>query len=92
MGKSRVDAERLASDEDEYDKTFFLPERARWSNLKELKHDIGPEMNKATKAIEEYNPSLLKSIYPVKKQLISTLKRLIDIWFSTAYNFVCHYE
>ena len=37
MGKSRSDAERLASDEDEYDKTFFVPERARWSNLKDLK-------------------------------------------------------
>ena len=58
MGKSQVDAERLASDEDEYDKTFFVPERARWSNIKDLKHDIGPEMNKATEAIEKYNPPL----------------------------------
>ena len=58
MGKSQSDAERLASDEDEYDKTFFVPERARWSNLKDLKHDIGSELNKATEAIEEYNPSL----------------------------------
>ena len=58
IGKSREDAERLASDEDEYHKTFFVPERARWSNLKDLKHDIGSELNKATEAIEEYNPSL----------------------------------
>jgi type I restriction enzyme M protein len=58
MGKSRSDAERLASDEDEYDKTFFVPERARWSNLKDLKHDIGSELNKATEAIEEHNASL----------------------------------
>jgi len=57
-GKSQADAERLASDEDEYDKTFFVPERARWSNLKDLKHDIGSELNKATETIEEYNPSL----------------------------------
>jgi len=54
----RSDAMRLAADEDEYDKTFFIPERARWSNLKDLKHDIGSELNKATEAIEEYNPSL----------------------------------
>jgi type I restriction enzyme M protein len=40
MGKSRSDAERLASDEDEYDKTFFVPEWARWSNINHLKHDI----------------------------------------------------
>ena len=58
IGKSRENAERLASDEDEYDKTFFVPERARWSNLKDLKHDIGSELNKATEAIEEYNSSL----------------------------------
>ena len=57
-GKSQSDAERLASDEDEYDKTFFVPERARWSNLKDLKHDIGSELNKATEAIEEHNASL----------------------------------
>ena len=57
-GKSQSDAERLASDEDEYDKTFFVPERARWQNLKDLKNDIGSELNKATEAIEEYNPSL----------------------------------
>ena len=58
MGKSQTQAEDLATDEDEYDKTFFVPERARWSQLKDLKHDIGSELNKATEAIEEYNPSL----------------------------------
>ena len=58
IGKSQTDAERLASDEDEYDETFFVPERARWASLKDLKHDIGSELNKATEAIEEYNPSL----------------------------------
>jgi type I restriction enzyme M protein len=58
MRKSQSDAERLLSDEDEYDKTFFVPERAGWSNLKDLKHDIGSEPNKATEAIEEHNVSL----------------------------------
>ena len=57
-GKSEADAKRLASDEDEYDSTFFVPERARWANIKDLKHDIGAELNKATEAIEEHNPSL----------------------------------
>lgn len=57
-GKSMSDAVTLASDEDEYDKTFFVPERARWHNLKDLKHDIGAELNKATEAIEEHNASL----------------------------------
>ena len=57
-GKSQADAERLASDSDEYDATFFVPERSRWSNLKDLKHDIGTELNKANEAIEEHNQSL----------------------------------
>lgn len=58
IGKSQADAERLAQDETEYDKTFFVPDRARWSNLKDLKHDIGSELNKATEAIEECNSPL----------------------------------
>ena len=57
-GKSRKQAEQLASDEDEYDKTFFVPEPARWHQLKDLKHDIGAELNKATETIEEHNSSL----------------------------------
>jgi type I restriction enzyme M protein len=58
MGKSQADAERMASDPDEYDQTFYIPEQARWSNLKDLKHDIGAELNKATESIEEHNPPL----------------------------------
>lgn len=57
-GKTQEQAAALAQDEGEYDKTFFVPERARWSSLKELKHDIGAELNKATEAIEEVNPTL----------------------------------
>jgi len=58
IGKTQADAERLASEEDEYDKAFFVPERSRWSNLKDLKHDIGSELNKVTEFIEERNQSL----------------------------------
>lgn len=57
-GRSQTEAESLAADEDEYDNTFFVPERSRWSALKDLKHDIGSELNKATEAIEEFNPAL----------------------------------
>jgi type I restriction enzyme M protein len=58
IGKSQADAQRLAAEEDEYDNTFFVPERSRWSNIKNLKHDIGSELNKATEAIEEHNSSI----------------------------------
>jgi type I restriction enzyme M protein len=57
-GKVAEEAAKYAADEDEYDKTFFIPENARWNNLKDLKHDIGAELNKATEAIEEHNSSL----------------------------------
>ena len=35
-GRSQSEAEQLAADEDEYDNTFFVPERSRWSELKDL--------------------------------------------------------
>jgi len=57
-GKTEEQARELADDEDEYDKTFYIPPVARWNVLKDLKHDIGSELNTATEAIEEYNPVL----------------------------------
>lgn len=57
-GKTQKQAEKIAEDEDEYVKTLFVPERARWENIKDLKKDIGAELNKATEAIEEHNQGL----------------------------------
>ena len=57
-GKTQQEAEQFASEQDEYDKTFFVPEVARWKKLKNLKHDVGSKLNKATEAIEEQNPTL----------------------------------
>ena len=56
MGKTKEQAEKFAQDEDEY--TFYMPERARWDQLKDLKHNIGPELNKANELVEEHNPIL----------------------------------
>ena len=58
IGKTQQQAEQYASEQEEYDKTFFVPEIARWKNLKDLKHDVGSELNKATEAIEEQNSTL----------------------------------
>ena len=58
QGKTQQQAESFAGEQDEYTKTFFVPKRAQWKNLKDLKHDIGAELNKATEAIEEQNPTL----------------------------------
>ncbi|MDP2503065.1 type I restriction-modification system subunit M [Vibrio splendidus] len=57
-GKTQQQAEELANDEDEYDDTFYMPESSRWSALKDLKHNIGESLNKATEAIEEHNSAL----------------------------------
>lgn len=57
-GKTQEQAIDLANDEDEYDDTFYMPENARWSALKDLKHNIGESLNKATEAIEEHNSAL----------------------------------
>ena len=57
-GQTEAQALELADDEDEYDKTFYIPPVARWEALKDLKHDIGAQLNKATEAIEEHNPAL----------------------------------
>jgi type I restriction enzyme M protein len=57
-GKTPAQAAELAQDEDEYDNTFYVPPHARWDTLKDLKHDIGAELNKVTEAIEEHNANL----------------------------------
>jgi type I restriction enzyme M protein len=57
-GKAEKQAEKLAESDDEYTNTFFIPERSRWSKIKDLHKDIGSELNKATEAIEEANPSI----------------------------------
>ncbi len=80
-GKTQQQAEQFASEQDEYDKTFFVPEVARWEKLKNLKHDVGSELNKATEAIEEQNSTLegvLVSIdFNIKDKL--TDKKLSDL-------------
>ena len=80
-GKTQQQAEALADDEDEYDKTFYIPASARWEALKDLKHDIGAELNQAMEAIEEHNGSLegvLVSIdFNIKNKL--TDKKLRDL-------------
>ena len=85
-GKSQAEAEALADDEDEYDKTFYIPPNARWDAIRDLKHDIGAELNKATEAVEEHNASLegvLVSIdFNIKNKLSDKKLRDLLIHFS----------
>ncbi len=48
----------LLEDPNSYWDTFFVPERARWQNILNLKEDVGNHLNKTLAAIEEANPEL----------------------------------
>ena len=56
-GKNKKDAEKLSNNPIQYD-TFFIPKKSHWNHLKDVKHDVGAELNKAVEAIEEKNPIL----------------------------------
>lgn len=43
----------LLEDEEQFD--FYVPEKARWENLKHLKINVGSGLNKALEALEESN-------------------------------------
>ncbi|MCX6700298.1 MAG: type I restriction-modification system subunit M N-terminal domain-containing protein [Methanomicrobiales archaeon] len=58
--KPREEAEEIAEDKDLY--TFYIPKRARWKEIKDLKSDIGNSLNKALYAIEEENPDQLEGV------------------------------
>jgi len=57
-GETTASAEEIAEDEDEYGTTFFIPETARWAHIKDLKHDIGAQLNAASERIEAHNKAL----------------------------------
>lgn len=79
-GKTSAQIKNLLEDPIEYD-GFFIPERGRWENLKDLKKDVGAELNKACEAIEEYNETIegvLKAIDYNNKNRLSD-KKLRDL-------------
>jgi hypothetical protein len=60
-GRSQADAAALVQEQDKSVDSFFVPKRARWSHIKDLKHDIGAELNKATEAeVDDLLVRLLK--------------------------------
>ena len=58
QGFSDEQIKKLLEDSNLYGDTFFVPERARWQNILNLKEDVGNHLNKALAAIEEANPEL----------------------------------
>ena len=58
-GMPEAEAKYLAlSDPEEHAGSFFVPPRARWSELEKKSSDIGETINKAFEALENENPSL----------------------------------
>ena len=58
-GRTQAEAAQRADKKEFYRDTFFVPERARWSNLRdELHHNVGDGLNKALAALEEENTGL----------------------------------
>jgi len=58
LSLSDEEIKKLKEDPISYGGTFFVPERARWQNILNLKDDVGNQLNKALAAIEEANPEL----------------------------------
>ncbi len=56
-GKSKKESEKMSQNPIQFD-NFYIPENSHWSYIKDLKHNIGEELNKVTENIEETNPSL----------------------------------
>ena len=58
QGLSDDQINELLEDPNSYGDTFFVPKRARWEKILNLKEDVGNQLNKALAAVEEANPEL----------------------------------
>ena len=70
--------------EDPDEHQFFVPKRARWSELRKIAHDLGDAIDKANDALEEANPQKLEGVlaninFNDKERLPdATLLKLLD--------------
>ena len=87
--KDTGDKELAWKEKDEHQ--FFVPERARWENVRKVNSQVGDALNKAAAAIEDENPLMERVIESIDfnsdklgdvKQRDGTLQRLIQ-HFST---------
>ncbi|MEO0078765.1 MAG: type I restriction-modification system subunit M N-terminal domain-containing protein [candidate division WOR-3 bacterium] len=62
-GRSQAEAEKRADDPTRYAGSFFVPEKARWTYLRnELHHEVGNGLNKALAALEEATHQILDGV------------------------------
>jgi type I restriction enzyme M protein len=55
---SEEEIKELIEDPSSYGDSFFVPERARWECLLNLKEDVGNQLNKSLASLEDANPEL----------------------------------
>jgi type I restriction enzyme M protein len=58
QGYSEKKIQVLLEDPLQYGDIFFVPDRARWENIRILHDDVGNELNKALASLEEHNVEL----------------------------------
>ncbi|BDI30538.1 restriction endonuclease subunit S [Capsulimonas corticalis] len=77
-GRSQEDAEKQAERSVRYADTFFVPETARWSYIRDHLHtDIGNGLNKALGALEQANHSISGVVSHIEFNRTIDNKRLI---------------
>ena len=70
---------------------FFVPERARWRNIRKISEGIGNAIDKAFEALEEQNQSLERVLTPIqfedpRRLSDTTLNKLIVHFSQKGYN------
>jgi type I restriction enzyme M protein len=55
---SEENLKELIEDSNLYSDNFFVPEKARWENVLNLKEDVGNQLNKSLASLEDTNPPL----------------------------------
>jgi type I restriction enzyme M protein len=70
--------------------TFYIPEPARWENLKHIKTNVGSELNKALTAIEKSNIDLLEGVLePIDFKVKKGKSKLSD---AKLVEFITHFN
>jgi type I restriction enzyme M protein len=63
LGRSRKEAAQRAESADHYTGAYFVPEKARWTHIRdELHATVGDGLNKALSALEEANTGTLEGV------------------------------
>jgi type I restriction enzyme M protein len=58
QNSSNEEIQELIEDPELYSDSFFVPERARWENVLNLKEDVGNQLNKSLASLEDTNTPL----------------------------------